>query len=61
MESAADFRTKAAMCRALATQARDDMTAKNLLALAKDYEARATQLGAVDAVAAPKPKLPTSE
>jgi hypothetical protein len=41
---AAHFRSEAAKCRALAKVARDRMTARNLLALATDYDAQALQL-----------------
>ena len=44
MESATEFRAEAAKCRALASHARDSMTARNLLALAEDYEHQAQQL-----------------
>ena len=46
MDSAAQFRAEAAKCRSLARVARDSMTAKNLLALAEDYEAEAVRLEA---------------
>lgn len=52
MESAADFRSKAAKCRALAAAARDEVTARNLLALADDYEEQAAEL---EREAAPRP------
>ena len=44
MESAAHFRAEAAKCRELAKHARDTMTARNLLALAEEYESRAQGL-----------------
>ena len=50
MESAAQFRTEAAKCRALAKVARDKLTANNLRALAEDYDAEAERLeGALSA------------
>ena len=56
MESAAEFRAQAAKCRALAKQARDRMTVKNLLALAEDYEAQAQ---AVESSPISRPPMPT--
>ena len=44
MESAAHFRAEAARCRDLARHARDEMTARNLLALAEEYDAQAQRL-----------------
>jgi len=58
MESAAEFRAQAAKCRALAKQARDRMTVKNLLALAEDYEAQAE---GIEGGPVPRPTLPTPD
>jgi hypothetical protein len=58
MESAAELRAQAAKCRALAKQARDRMTVKNLLALAEDYEAQAQTL---ESSLVPRPTLPTPD
>ena len=57
MHSAAHFRSEAAKCRTLAKIARDKMTAMNLLALAADYEAQASQL---EREAPPNP-MPSAE
>ena len=58
MESAAEFRAQAAKCRALAKQARDHMTVKNLLALAEEYEAQAK---ALESGPLPQPPMPTPD
>ena len=55
MESAAHFRAEAAKCRALARYARDRMTARNLLALAEDYEAQARWLEPAPVAEPPNP------
>ena len=52
MESAAHYRSEAAKCRTLARTARDEVTMKNLLALADDYE---DQADALERVAEPRP------
>ena len=58
MDSAAEFRAAAAKCRALAKHARDEMTATNLLALARDYEEQAERLAPR---AEPAPPMPTPD
>ena len=55
METAAHFRAEAASCRELARHARDTMTARNLLALAEDYEAQAHRLEPPTAAEPPNP------
>jgi hypothetical protein len=54
MESAADFRSKAANCRALAGTARDEVSARNLLALADEYDEQAMEC---EAAAEARPTL----
>ena len=56
MLSAAHFRSEALNCRALAKVARDPMIAKNLLDLAKDYEAQARKLDQEVVAEAPLPR-----
>ena len=58
MKSAAELRAEAAKCRALAKQARDRMTVKNLLALAEEYEAQAQGL---ESGPVPRPPMPSPD
>ena len=55
MDTAAHFRSEAARCRELARHARDSMTARNLLALAEDYEAQALRLEPAPVAEPPNP------
>ena len=58
MQGAAHFRSEAAKCRTLAKIARDPMTARNLLDLASDYEAKAMQMELDDK---PRPSMPAPD
>ena len=58
MQGAAHFRSEAAKCRTLAKIARGPMTARNLLDLASDYEAKAKQMELDDK---PRPSMPAPD